>query len=525
MKKKGFTLVELLAVIVILAVILTIAVPAVKKTIDNAKKKSAENDALMIKNIAEKYYTSNLDKDEEITGIDLSTDTLSYSGEKPTKGYLYFTEDGIAYGKMYINGYCVEVKSDGTNTSEKVSIEECNITNVSTGNNNDQKDEYPKEGPYIVSFDGLRYENGEIIYYNPVANKKCSKEEAVSTMGTKDGCMKWYAFLDDGSSKLKLILDHNTKDIVAWNSTGSNVNGAITAKEQLKSDITNWNEKVKSTARFITAEEIASITKYPRWSNKTYFLHNNSTNQYQGSAGTNQYSWLFNNTSGCKNFGCDAEQSGTNGYWTDSTYYANTTSAWVVDYFGYLGTGTVNVSNSNGIRPVIEVDKTILSDTKEVTYGSTYGSLPLPTKSRYKFLGWYTTSGVKVDSDTKVEITDDTTLYAQWESVGGYYVAIEAYYAFYVPAFSVDFYIADGTIKKYTITPYSNMRDIVVEENVVKVVVNHENNASITVNRTNYDVKPSGDFKNISNKTYSYNAKGTSFNITQDSSCSIYFAD
>ena len=83
MKKKGFTLVELLAVIVILAVILTIAVPAVKKTIDNAKKKSAENDAIMIKNIAEKYYTSNLDKDEEITGIDLSTDTLSYSGKKP----------------------------------------------------------------------------------------------------------------------------------------------------------------------------------------------------------------------------------------------------------------------------------------------------------------------------------------------------------------------------------------------------------------------------------------------------------
>ena len=127
MKKKGFTLVELLAVIVILAVILTIAVPAVKKTVDSAKKKSAENDALMIKNIAEKYYTSNLDKDEEITGVDLSSNTLSYSGKKPTKGYLYFTEDGIAYGKMYINGYCVEVKSDGTNTSEKIDEENCQV--------------------------------------------------------------------------------------------------------------------------------------------------------------------------------------------------------------------------------------------------------------------------------------------------------------------------------------------------------------------------------------------------------------
>ena len=125
--KKGFTLIELLAVIVILAVILTIAVPAVKKTVDSAKKKSAENDAIMIKNIAEKYYTSNLDKDEEITGVDLSSDTLSYSGEKPTKGYLYFTEDGIAYGKMYINGYCVEVKSDGTNTSTKTNESDCNV--------------------------------------------------------------------------------------------------------------------------------------------------------------------------------------------------------------------------------------------------------------------------------------------------------------------------------------------------------------------------------------------------------------
>ena len=88
MKKNAFTLIELLAVIVILAVILTIAVPAVKKTVESAKKKIAENDALMIKNIAEKYYISKLDSDEDLTSIDLTSNTLSYSGEKPSKGYL-----------------------------------------------------------------------------------------------------------------------------------------------------------------------------------------------------------------------------------------------------------------------------------------------------------------------------------------------------------------------------------------------------------------------------------------------------
>ena len=128
--KKGFTLVELLAVIVILSVILTIAVPAVKKTVDSAKQKTAENDAVMIKGIAEKYYAANLDSDEELVGIDLTSNTLSYSGEKPSKGYLYFTEDGIAYGKMYLNGYCIEIPSSGESISTKVGESECDIESI-----------------------------------------------------------------------------------------------------------------------------------------------------------------------------------------------------------------------------------------------------------------------------------------------------------------------------------------------------------------------------------------------------------
>ena len=56
MKKKGFTLVELLAVIVILAVILTISVPAVKKTVDSAKKKSAENEGVKVDKMFYPYH-------------------------------------------------------------------------------------------------------------------------------------------------------------------------------------------------------------------------------------------------------------------------------------------------------------------------------------------------------------------------------------------------------------------------------------------------------------------------------------
>ena len=47
-KKKGFTLVELLAVIVILAVILVIAVPRISDVIKNSKKASFESSAKTI---------------------------------------------------------------------------------------------------------------------------------------------------------------------------------------------------------------------------------------------------------------------------------------------------------------------------------------------------------------------------------------------------------------------------------------------------------------------------------------------
>ena len=56
MKNKGFTLVELLAVIVILAIIMIIAIPAVLNTMETAKRKSMINFAEKIINEVEKTY-------------------------------------------------------------------------------------------------------------------------------------------------------------------------------------------------------------------------------------------------------------------------------------------------------------------------------------------------------------------------------------------------------------------------------------------------------------------------------------
>ena len=51
-----------------------------------------------------------------------------------------------------------------------------------------------------------------------------------------------------------------------------------------------------------------------------------------------------------------------------------------------------------------------------VTYDSTYGNLPTPTRTGYEFDGWFTSEngGTKVEARTNVEITSAQTLYAQW---------------------------------------------------------------------------------------------------------------
>ena len=54
--------------------------------------------------------------------------------------------------------------------------------------------------------------------------------------------------------------------------------------------------------------------------------------------------------------------------------------------------------------------------SKTVTYYSTYGTLPTPTRTGYTFTGWYTEKdgGSKVESDTTVSVSSGDTLYAHW---------------------------------------------------------------------------------------------------------------
>ena len=120
-KKKGFTLVELLAVIVILAVILIIAMPKISDVIKNSKEASLETTAKLIASQAEKKYTENQVLDGSST-IKCS-DVAKISNADYESCNITFDDKGNAkvsiVGKGKFEGLQVV---DGTKDSAKASV-------------------------------------------------------------------------------------------------------------------------------------------------------------------------------------------------------------------------------------------------------------------------------------------------------------------------------------------------------------------------------------------------------------------
>ena len=328
-KNKGFTLVELLAVIVILALIALIATPIILNVINDAKKQAAKDSAYGYMDAVEKYIVSSELEDESIQDGRYSVEELnkkiSVKGSTPDNGNIEIKNSSVKSYDIGIDGYEVnngEVKKVSTTKS---------------------------------------FKNGTAVYYNPVSGEKCNDyTEANSTIGTKSGCMKWYVFNDkEGNATVNVILDHNTTANVAWNSTGNN-SEMKEVKIKLEEDTKDW----KNTARLITANEVAKITKHPTFDaskeNQDWFCldtnKSDNTSYCAKAQGKSKYAWLFDYTYECTNYGCNTSDLSTWGYWTSTSYKDNLTYVWRVNGSGLLS-GDIVTNAGFGVRPVITISK------------------------------------------------------------------------------------------------------------------------------------------------------------------------
>ncbi len=368
-KKNGFTLIELLAVIVILAIIALIAVPQILNILNKARLNAAKDSTYGIVKAAETYATnfmlenngslpseaiefecssSGCNLKTTLTGYNLTgLNNLDFKGTKPTSGKVIISNNGrtIVAENLKINGFnCNYTNDTATCTSDGGSATPEPITPVVTG----PTSENPPSG--VEGYTGVL----KIVYLDPTdLTNSCDASNINSDTETKTGCMKWYAYADDATT-YTMILDHNTTATVAWNSDNDNSSMKEVA-EQLTNDIVGWNSSL--SPRLITADEVAQITGNTSWNSAT------ATSAFTDHiALASSYGWLFDRTNYC--IGClnNAIGTYTSGYWTSSTYFGDSIEVWHVDSSGVLHVNFVSDATRYGVRPVITVSKSKISE-------------------------------------------------------------------------------------------------------------------------------------------------------------------
>ena len=263
------------------------------------------------------------------------------------------------------------------------------------------------------------YSNGEAVYFNVDTGKICTDyTESQSETEVKSGCMKFYAFNDNGGDKVNLILDHNTTKFIEWNNSDDVTNGPTLLLDQLKTDTSSWKGTLTPTnsshpnytidytgykARLITAEEVAKITGNTSFDITTdeerffYFDTNTSeqsdTCRYDSETETDitsgcNYQWL----------------SGTSdeGYWTSTQFVFDTSS--ILAYLIYEDSSMIATdiyNGSAGIRPVIEVPKSSLE----------YSSSDYICESTLESLAGNVSTGQFNEGDEYTCKVNDTTSY------------------------------------------------------------------------------------------------------------------
>lgn len=143
-------------------------------------------------------------------------------------------------------------------------------------------------------------------------------------------------------------------------------------------------------------------------------------------------------TSGYRTYESPASNIDATDTWTRSTSltynFVNNTNARtsITHYFGfwvacqhaskYKNQGKITYTiTPKSIAYTVNFDPnggTVSTKNIKVTYNSTYGTLPTPTRTGYRFSGWYTakTGGTKIASNTMVGNSAGSTLYAHWKA-------------------------------------------------------------------------------------------------------------
>ena len=166
-KNKAFTLVELLAVIIILGLLAIIIIPKTQKTISDSKKNTYEVSANSLSNEATSYFLAQKAKTSEFNECEYDFTNnnntcmgFDFKGKKPDSGILKIDNRGNVKFAVKFGDYCYKkIKSSSEIITNEYDVETCTLNSfklVSDTDNNgiiSTGDEYETNGEnfYVVN--------------------------------------------------------------------------------------------------------------------------------------------------------------------------------------------------------------------------------------------------------------------------------------------------------------------------------------------------------------------------------------
>ena len=346
MNKKGFTLVELLAVIIILALLAVIASTSVTKVVDDSKNDLATAQIKLIEDAAKTWGAENMSALPEgnsciyLTLKDLKTYGLIDSDIKNPKTEKKLSNDLKIKITSKISNYNTQVLNYEVDPE---SVEGCKIyqppicklvegdpKEIGSKYQCKVKEDMEKEFKDGYYFYVLSYEKDGT--HNLIMDRNVYYDEKTNTRG---------------------LTDEEHLGLVDWDENGNNSNGPITAMNYLENATSNWNNLTKIIIKEFD-DELGRIQDMA----KTYNVYARLPYKYEANGvGCEDWEW----SELCPLWMIDyLYEYELDGYWTLSSYNEDGENAWFVFldssvHIDYVSKDMASYTNSIGVRPVINV--------------------------------------------------------------------------------------------------------------------------------------------------------------------------
>ena len=315
-KKNGFTLIELIAVLVILAILALIVTPLVMSIIRKAKiaadKRSVDAYGRSVELAIANYLLDNGDFPTDVSQL-----TIEYSGDRVECSTTQLNSDSSVYlagctvGGRSVEGYTYGKEETGPTYTAYSVGDQVTYNNINY---------------YVIKDSGANESTVTLLKAEPITSSEISSYLSSTEIANK---------VDTSKTYVKIAYYSRDNCVSSGDQSGCSINYSLSDVKQVV-DVWETNYASGATeARLVTVDEISTLGYV--------YIENDTGIRYETTENTP--GWVYNNY----------------WYWTMSQYNDSVSDVWNVSPDGSLYPRSVSRNDYDVIRPVIVINKTALN--------------------------------------------------------------------------------------------------------------------------------------------------------------------